>query len=89
MSGLYGLFGDEPASTYDLYAQQVVPFAVVTSLEGNQNNAVQFVCVTPNNTQAGSLRPAERPWQNAASAWQVSSTIMMAVAGSVGLALAV
>lgn len=87
MKGLYNFFGDEPASTYDLYTQQVVSFVIVASFEGNQNNAVQFACVTPNSTQAGSRQPAQRPWENSAQDWQIPGRMLVSVAGLVALML--
>lgn len=80
-----------PASTYDQFLSQVIPFAVVTSLvEGNQNNAIDIVCVTPNQTQSGAQAPGDRtPWEeNTAVRWQVAGKLAMAMAGLVGSTLA-
>jgi hypothetical protein len=84
MQGTYSFRGETPASSYDMYVQQVVPFVVmVPSVPG----AMEWVCVTPNNTQAGSQEPAERPWENAAAGWQATGRLAAGAAGLVALML--
>lgn len=83
--GTYSFFGDEPASAYDQFAQQVVPF-VITVPEPS-GSEVLFVCVTPNNTQAGSQALGRKPWENVAPGWQVTVRLALSVAGVVALVL--
>ncbi|KAF3053398.1 hypothetical protein E8E11_000446 [Didymella keratinophila] len=61
MEGTYSFFGDEPASTYDQFAQQVVPFVI--TIPKPSDSEVLFMCVTPNNTQAGSQELGRKPWE--------------------------
>lgn len=86
MEGTYSFFGDEPASTYDHFAQQVVPFVI--TIPKPSDSEVLFVCVTPNNTQAGSQELGRKPWENAAPGWQVTDRLALGVAGFVALMLA-
>lgn len=92
------------ASTYDQFLSQVVPFAVVTSqTEGNQNNAVELVCVTPNHTRPGAPAISDAtPWdetsgggsgggtgESGAVTRAMSSSIVVMVSGLVGLTFAI
>lgn len=86
MEGSYSYFGDEPASTYDHFTQQVVPFVV--TIPKPSNSEVKFVCVTPNNTQAGSQELGKKPWENAVPGGQVASRVALGAAGFVALMLA-
>lgn len=85
MEGSYSFFGDEPALTYDHFTQQVVPFVI--TIPKPSDSEVKFVCVTPNNTQAGSQELGEKPWESAAPGGQVVSRVALVATGIVVLVL--
>ena len=77
-------------TAYDLLTVQSIAFAVVWSrvLEGNQvQTDAQLVCVTPNNTQAGSrVVENKTPWEDkdssgASVAWGAEQGASAVVAG--------
>lgn len=79
-------------TAYDLLTVQSIAFAVVWSrvLEGNQvQTDAQLVCVTPNNTQAGSrVVENKTPWEDrdslaASVAWGAGQGVSAVVAGVV------
>jgi hypothetical protein len=79
-------------TAYDLLTVQSIAFAVVWSrvLEGNQvQTDAQLVCVTPNNTQAGSrVVENKTPWEDKKSlgvsvAWGAGQDVSAVVAGVV------
>lgn len=78
------------ASTYDQFVSQVIPFAVVTSqVEGNQNNAVELVCVTPNSTQPGAPAITDgTPWEEVSGGSAAESTAITKAMSSCILVIA-
>ncbi|XPS68479.1 hypothetical protein M3J09_000766 [Ascochyta lentis] len=80
---------------YDLLVVQPVPFALVATfasdVSGSSNlieRDVQFVCVTPNNTQPGSRVPENRtPWDSAAVRWRAGGMWSIAVASTLAFIL--
>jgi hypothetical protein len=79
-------------AAYDLLTVQSIAFAVVASrvLEGGQvQTDAQLVCVTPNNTQAGSrVVENKTPWEDkessgASVAWGAGQGVSAVVAGVV------
>lgn len=72
---------------YDLSIVQSTPYAVVVSVEdgGAWQRDVEFVCVTPNQTQAGSRDVEDRtPWEGEGEkggAWRAGPGVL-GVAGA-------
>lgn len=83
---------------YDLNLVQPVPFAIVATFASEVHGGggvyldkeIQFVCVTPNNTQPGSRVPGNKtPWENTSAGvrWQIDVSINVVVASMVTLIL--
>lgn len=83
---------------YDLHVRQSTPFAVVASFDSGSDDGqpnfeedVQFVCVTPRNTQPGSRVPdtnAQFDTSDASISCRAVEVWSVAIAGVVGLMLA-
>jgi hypothetical protein len=71
---------------YDLNLVQPVPFAIVATFASEvrggggvySDKEIQFVCVTPNNTQPGSRTPENKtPWEDKSAGvrWRIDVSI--------------